>query len=104
MDEAVAGDDWHGDSVSDTQSGEPDTRTVNEYMGTGRSGVVIEEAKCTLLGNEGGKYSLVGEMVVASDADSMYAMLTDYLASPRIFATVGNDGQCSTRHRTHFEP
>ena len=52
----------------------------------------IEAAKCTLLGNEGGKYSLVGEMVVASDADSMYAMLTDYLASPRIFATVRTHG------------
>ena len=50
--------------------------------------VIIEEAKCELLGNEGGKYSLVGEMVVDSDADSMYNMLTDYYASPRIFSTV----------------
>jgi ribosome-associated toxin RatA of RatAB toxin-antitoxin module len=30
----------------------------------------------------------VGEMVVNSDADSMYRMLTDYAASPRIFSTV----------------
>lgn len=50
--------------------------------------MIIEEAKCELLGNEGGKYSLVGEMVVDSDADSMYNMLTDYAASPRIFSTV----------------
>jgi hypothetical protein len=34
------------------------------------------------------RYITVGEMVVASDADSMYNMLTDYAASPRIFATV----------------
>lgn len=31
---------------------------------------------------------MVGEMVVDSDADSMYNMLTDYAASPRIFSTV----------------
>ena len=40
------------------------------------------------MSNEGGKFSLVGEMVLACDADSVYAMLTDYLASPRIFSTV----------------
>ena len=50
--------------------------------------VVLEPAKCELLGNENGKYSLVGEMVLDSDADSLYAMLTDYAASPKIFATV----------------
>ena len=50
--------------------------------------MIIEEAKCELLGNEKGKYSLVGEMVVNSDVDSMYNMLTDYAASPRIFSTV----------------
>lgn len=50
--------------------------------------MVIEEATCELLGNDGGKYSLVGEMVLDSDADSLYRMLVDYEASPRIFATV----------------
>lgn len=50
--------------------------------------MIIEEATCELLGNDGGKYSLVGEMVLDSDADSLYRMLVDYEASPRIFATV----------------
>lgn len=31
---------------------------------------------------------MVGEMVVDSDPDSMYNMLTDYAASPRVFSTV----------------
>jgi len=57
-------------------------------VGARRSSVVIEEAKCEIISNHGGKYSLVGEMVLASDPDSMYHMLTDYAASPRIFSTV----------------
>ena len=52
------------------------------------SDVLLEAPTCELVSNEGGKFSLVGEMVLACDADSMYAMLTDYLASPRIFSTV----------------
>ena len=50
--------------------------------------MLLEAPTCELVSNEGGKFSLVGEMVLACDADSMYAMLTDYLASPRIFSTV----------------
>jgi ribosome-associated toxin RatA of RatAB toxin-antitoxin module len=50
--------------------------------------VLLEAPSCELVSNEGGKFSLVGEMVLACDADSVYAMLTDYLASPRIFSTV----------------
>ena len=50
--------------------------------------MLLEAPSCELVSNEGGKFSLVGEMVLACDADSVYAMLTDYLASPRIFSTV----------------
>ena len=61
---------------------------VDDPSASSSRGVILEEPKCELLSNEGGKYSLVGEMVVDSDADSMYRMLTDYAASPRIFSTV----------------
>ena len=55
----------------------------------GVGGVLLEAPTCELVSNEGGKFSLVGEMVLAScSADSVYAMLTDYLASPRVFSTV----------------
>jgi|TARA_B110000977_G_scaffold176330_1_gene231921 ribosome-associated toxin RatA of RatAB toxin-antitoxin module len=50
--------------------------------------VILEAATCEIVSNEGGKYSLRGEMVLDADADSLYAMLTDYNASPRIFSTV----------------
>ena len=60
---------------------------VDDPSASSSRGVILEEPKCELLSNEGGKYSLVGEMVVDSDADSMYRMLTDYAASPRIFST-----------------
>ena len=51
--------------------------------------MLLEAPTCELVSNEGGKFSLVGEMVLAScSADSVYAMLTDYLASPRVFSTV----------------
>lgn len=62
--------------------------SADDPSASSRGGVILEEPKCELLSNEGGKYSLVGEMVVDSDADSMYRMLTDYAASPRIFSTV----------------
>jgi hypothetical protein len=50
--------------------------------------VVLSPATCELLGDSRGKYELAGEMVLDADADSMYRMLVDYDASPRIFATV----------------
>ena len=52
-------------------------------------GVLLEAATCEILSNQGGKYSLAGEMVLRRcDAESVYAMLIDYHASPRIFSTV----------------
>jgi len=74
---------------------------------TPRRSVILEPATCEIVSNDGGKFSLVGEMVLDADSQSVYAMLTDYQQSPRIFGTVnsvvvetmGNENEQTTEER-----
>ena len=69
--------------------------------------MILEPATCEIVSNDGGKFSLVGEMVLDADSQSVYAMLTDYQQSPRIFGTVnsvvvetmGNENEQTTEER-----
>ena len=73
----VGGSDGHGEGRARARFAR--ARALPDDASPKR-GVLLEAPSCELVSNEGGKFSLVGEMVLACDADSVYAMLTDYLA------------------------